>query len=194
MPPVLKGEGAFAASGTAIALCHVGNIYFGTGGGLLARVFHSNDRGGSWIATETPIASGNASSGVFSIACEGDSLVAVGGDYKEPAKAMQVAAISKDSGKTWRLAQQQPGGYRSAVGSFSFQDFAAVGPNGTDVSHDEGVHWKRTDNLNLNAASFSGSEGWAVGPKGTIARFKTHYFYKIQNAAPAGEPLPVPSR
>lgn len=191
MPPVLTGEGAFAASGTAIALCDHDNIYFGTGGGRVARVFHSNDRGRSWTATETPLASGNASSGIFSIACEDQTLVAVGGDYKEPAKAKQVAALSTDSGQTWRLAEQQPGGYRSAVGSFSYQDFAVVGPNGTDVSHDEGRHWQHTDYLNLNAASFAGSEGWAVGPKGTVARFKTHWFYLIKNAAPADKPLPL---
>ncbi len=193
MPPALSAEGAFAASGTAIALCDRGDAYFGTGGGRVARVFHSHDRGRSWTATETPIASGNASSGIFSIACEDQSLVAVGGDYKEPARAKQVAALSTDSGETWHLAQQQPGGYRSAVGSFSYRDFAAVGPNGTDVSHDEGVHWQRTDYLNLNAAGFAGTEGWAVGPSGTIARFNTHFFHEIKNGLPAHEPLSAPS-
>ncbi len=77
MPPALPEEGAFAASGTAIALCGDA-IYFGTGG-LIARVFRSADRGESWNVTETPIASGNASSGIFSIACEGSNeLEAVG--------------------------------------------------------------------------------------------------------------------
>lgn len=171
MPLPLTGEGAFAASGTAIALCDQGSIYFGTGGGRVARVFRSKDRGRSWTAVATPIASGNASSGIFSIACEGRTLVAVGGDYKEPAQAMKVAALSTDSGETWRLAQQQPGGYRSAVGLLSRVDFTAVGPNGTDISHDQGIRWQHLDPLSLNAASFAGSEGWVVGPKGTIARF-----------------------
>jgi hypothetical protein len=31
-----------------------------------------------------------------------------------------------------------------------------------------------TDALNLNAASFAGNQGWAVGPKGMIARFNSH--------------------
>ena len=177
MPAALPTEGAFAASGTSIALCNDKDIYFGTGGPA-ARVFHSANRGRSWAAVQTHVASGNASSGIFSIACDGRSIVAVGGDYKEPAGATKVAVYSavypKDSGATWRLAEQQPGGYRSAVVFLSDDEFAAIGPNGTDISHDAGVHWTHTDALNLNAASFAATHGWAVGPKGTIARFNPH--------------------
>jgi photosystem II stability/assembly factor-like uncharacterized protein len=192
MPAALPLEGAFAASGTAIALCHAG-IYFGTGGPQ-ARIFHSADSGQSWTAVETPLSSGNASSGVFSIACEGlDALVAVGGDYQEPGSASRVAIYSNDAGQTWQLSVQQPGGYRSAVGSFSFSDFAAVGPNGTDVSHDGGLHWRHTDHLNLNAVSFAGTEGWAVGPQGTVARFKTHSSIKQKPPALRRTPPPSPT-
>jgi hypothetical protein len=99
-----------------------------------------------------------------------------------------VAAYSEDSGATWHVAATQPGGYRSAVGPFSYGDFAAVGPNGTDVSHDKGVHWHHTDRLNLNAVSFDGTQGWAVGPKGTIARFVNHYNYEIRYRQPRGKP------
>jgi photosystem II stability/assembly factor-like uncharacterized protein len=193
MPIALPKEGAFAASGTAIAICDQGNVYFGTGGGAAARVFHSADLGRSWTAVDTPIASGNPSSGIFSVACGDFLVVAVGGDYKEPSSADHVAAYSKDSGATWHLAEQQPGGYRSAVTEIGYGDFAAVGPNGTDVSHGNGgesMHWQPTDHLNLNAASFDSQEGWAVGPKGTIARFKTHFFYVIKNNTPNRTPLP----
>ena len=191
MPNALPKEGAFAASGTAIVVCEGGGVYFGTGGPK-ARIFHSEDHGRSWAAVETPIASGNDSSGVFSIACVGNhTLVAVGGDYKEPTRADRVAIYSEDAGATWHLAVQQPGGYRSGVGSFSYGDFAAVGPNGTDISHDKGIHWKHTDYLNLNAVSFEETDGWAVGPKGTIARFKTHFFYQVRNEEPSEKPLPA---
>ncbi|MGD0417503.1 MAG: YCF48-related protein [Terriglobales bacterium] len=170
MPAALPTEGAFAASGTAIALCSDKDIYFGTGGPG-ARIFHSGDRGRSWTAAETPMASGNASSGIFSVACHGRFIVAVGGDYKEPDGANRAAAYSTDSGATWRLAAQQPEGYRSGVVFISDNDLAAIGTNGTDISHDAGVHWTHTDTLNLNAAGFAATHGWAVGPKGTIARF-----------------------
>jgi photosystem II stability/assembly factor-like uncharacterized protein len=173
MPASLRAEGAFAASGTSIALCK-NDIYFGTGGPA-ARVFHSADRGRSWTAIETPMASGNASSGIFSLACHNRYVVAVGGDYKQPAEATKVAVYSKGAGASWRLAERQPGGYRSGVVFLSDDDFAAIGPNGTDISHDAGVHWTRTGTLNLNAASFIANfvanKGWAVGPHGTVVRF-----------------------
>jgi photosystem II stability/assembly factor-like uncharacterized protein len=177
MPPALPKEGAFAASGTAIALCDRGGMYFGTGGPA-ARIFRSMDEGKSWSVSETRIGGGAPSRGVFSLACDGpDDLVAVGGDYKKPDDGDRVAIYSDDAGSTWHLAESQPGGYRSAVASSSYDDFVAVGPNGTDISHDKGVHWKHTDRLNLNALGFEGQNGWGVGPKGTVARFKTHYFY-----------------
>jgi photosystem II stability/assembly factor-like uncharacterized protein len=176
MPAALPKEGGFAASNTSIAICGLGDdIYFGSGGAQTARVFHSADAGRSWSAVDTPVASGNAASGIFSIACHGSVVVAVGGDYKEPSAASHVAAYSTDSGVTWHLAEGQPGGYRSALGQFSHGDFIAVGPNGTDISHGEPIHmmhWKHADNLNLNAVSFDGSSGWGVGPKGTIARWQ----------------------
>ncbi|HEY2461108.1 MAG TPA: hypothetical protein VGI16_09875 [Candidatus Acidoferrum sp.] len=179
MPEALPTEGAFAASGTAIALCTSG-IYFGTGGPK-ARVFHSGDHGASWTVVETPMASGNASSGIFSVACgENETVIAVGGDYQQPASANRVAIYSGDGGATWTVPAKQPGGYRSAVGVFSAQDLAAVGPSGTDVSHDGGVSWTHTDAMNLNAVGFEGGEGWAVGAKGLIARFKNRYLYSVE--------------
>lgn len=166
MLAALPTEGAFAASGTSIAIC--GNdLYFGTGGPA-ARVFHSSDRGRSWTAVETPLLSGNASSGIFSIACRGRSLVAVGGDYRDPASAKKVAITSNDSGATWHLAERQPAGYRSGVAFLSGQELVAVGTNGSDISHDAGEHWTRMDTLNLNAIRAGGGRSYAVGPKGTV--------------------------
>ncbi len=187
MPPALPKEGAFAASGTAIALCD-GKIFFGTGGPG-ARVFRTADQGHTWTVQETPIAAGTPSSGIFSIACYGDDLVAVGGDYQQPSQSKNTAIYSDDAGTTWHLAEAQPGGYRSAVSSCAYGDFAAVGTNGTDISHDKGHHWQHTDLLNLNAVSFQGQHGWAVGPKGVIARFKTHWEYEIRNRFPNGAPV-----
>ena len=191
MPPALPNEGAFAASGTSIALCDHGAIFFGTGSARVARVFRSTDAGQSWEAIETPIAAGNQTSGIFSLACEGPIVVVVGGDYKNPGNANQVAAFSSDAGETWRLAQQQPGGYRSAVGSFGHGSFAAVGPNGVDISQRPpggGMRWQPSDKLNLNAVAFAGTEGWAVGPNGTIVRVKTRSAVKMQDGVPAEKP------
>lgn len=168
MPAALPNEGAFAASGTCL-LVWGPHIYFVTGGPA-ARVFHSPDAGRTWSVAKTPIAHGNTSSGIFSIARRGNIVVAVGGDYKDPDRSEGTSAYSLDDGNTWKLAAEQPGGYRSAVAWIDGRMLVAVGPNGEDVSEDGGVHWKRTDSLDLNALAVVGSfDGWAVGPKGTIA-------------------------
>jgi photosystem II stability/assembly factor-like uncharacterized protein len=169
LPAALPNEGAFAASGTCL-LAWGAHIYFVTGGPA-ARVFHSKDLGKTWRAMETTIAHGNASSGIFSIARSGDTVVVTGGDYKNPDRSEGTAAYSRDDGKRWKLAVEPPGGYRSAVAWIDGVTLAAVGPNGEDVSEDAGGHWKHTDSLDLNAlVVVDYFNGWAVGPKGTIAR------------------------
>jgi len=181
MPAALPGEAAFAASGTTLAVNDDNGMYFGTGGGRAARVFHSADRGKTWSAVETPIASGSASSGIFSISSTTYAVNVVGGDYKDPKRAYRVAASSKDQGKTWQLAAQQPAGYRSAVVSIDGATLAALGPSGEDISDDFGEHWRHMDSLDLNAAFvLDDRNGWAVGAKGTIARLINRKEYLIR--------------
>jgi photosystem II stability/assembly factor-like uncharacterized protein len=173
MPAALANEGAFAASGTCLAVFDQRDIYFVTGGPA-ARLFRSSDAGYSWAVSGTPIVSGNVSSGIFSIAVQDQTLVIVGGDYKQVGNPHDVAAFSADQGKTWKLAQQQPGGFRSAVARVDERILVAVGPNGEDASDDGGAHWKHTDSLNLNAVNvFRHDYVWAVGPNGTIARLQS---------------------
>ncbi len=171
MPAIIPGEGAFAASGTSLAIYGDSDIYFGTGGGATARVFHSADLGRTWTVSDTPLAAGNASSGVFSIVRVKNNVIAVGGDYKNPSQTSGVAAYSTDGGATWHLASAPPAGYRSGVaaafGLVTF--FYAVGPTGVDVSSDGGVRWRHFNSLNLNAvAILDMSDMWGVGAHGTI--------------------------
>ncbi len=184
LPAVLLGEAAFAASNTSLLFDNT-EILFGTGGGKAARIFRSDDLGRTWTAVETPIAAGNASSGIFSLARDEDRIVAVGGDYKNPSRPFQAAAFSVDGGKAWQLASEQPGGYCSAVAQIDGGWWVAVGPNGEDFSNDYGAHWKRTDSLNLNSVALLDIfTGWAVGPNGTIARFVNHKQYEIHYRHP----------
>jgi photosystem II stability/assembly factor-like uncharacterized protein len=174
MPAALPGEGAFAASGTTLAIHNRQELYIASGGPA-ARVFHRWNWWMNWSVTDTPILSGDASQGIFSIIREGNTVVAVGGDYKDVNRADRVAAYSLDKGITWKLSEQQPGGFRSAVASMGGRTLVAVGPNGEDVSHDAGVHWAQTDSLNLNAVVVcANGNAWAAGPKGTIARLTYH--------------------
>ncbi len=168
MPAALPSEGAFAASGTCIATFGKNDVWFGTGGPA-ARVFHSADRGKNWTVVETPIIHDAASQGVFSLAFwTANDGVAVGGDYKEPKKGENVAAVTHDGGKTWKLTTKPPGGYRSAVAVGASHALVAVGTSGADVSHDGGNTWTPMFSEDLNALALIGNSGWAVGPGGKI--------------------------
>ena len=177
MPAALQKEGAFAASNSSLCLENA-DIHFGTGGPA-ARVFASHDFGKTWTVGETPIISGNASSGIFSLFCDERTIVAVGGDYQDPGRAYRNAAVSRDGGKSWELATQLPGGYRSAVGKYG-GGFVAVGPTGEETSVD-GLRWNFIGKVNFNAYSSTifGGSGWAVGPHGTVAKFLDQTKYLI---------------
>jgi photosystem II stability/assembly factor-like uncharacterized protein len=168
MPAALPNEGAFAASGTCIATFGKNDVWFGTGGPA-ARVFHSADRGQTWTVAETPIIHGAATQGVFSLAFwSAKDGVAVGGDYKEPSKGEQSAALTHDGGKSWTLAAKPPQGYRSAVAIGPAPMLTAVGTSGIDTSLDYGATWQHGNAENLNAVALIGKRGWAVGPNGKI--------------------------
>jgi photosystem II stability/assembly factor-like uncharacterized protein len=168
MPAALPNEGAFAASNSSLVI-EGKNLYFATGGPA-ARVFHSADLGRTWSVAATPIYSGKPSAGIFSLAADGDVILAVGGDYQDAKLAKNVAAVSHDAGKTWQLAETMPGGYRSSIAKCS-GGFVAVGPTGADIDHHYGEHWAPLSQDNFNALSYSKGELWAVGANGTIARF-----------------------
>ena len=178
MPLALPGEGAFAASGTCLVVQGGGNAWFATGGAKDSRVFRFTDRGRTWTAHETPVVAGTPSSGIFSLAFrDPDHGVAVGGDYKGPKRAGNVAALTSDGGRTWRLPEgRQPGGYRSAVAyvpGTQGRTLVAVGPTGSDISEDGGEVWRALGTTGFNAVGFAGpAVGWAVGEDGLVVRFE----------------------
>jgi photosystem II stability/assembly factor-like uncharacterized protein len=177
MPPALKGEGAFAASGTSLVVHGDRSVWFGTGGANVSRVFRSDDWGQSWEAHETPIQAGNASSGIFSLAFQnGNRGVAIGGDYKDPDQTDAIVAWTSDGGRNWTLPRVAgPAGYRSAVAvvpGMSRPTLVAVGPTGSDFSTDGGQTWLPLGKIGFHAVGFvSPDAGWAVGDKGMIAKF-----------------------
>lgn len=177
MPPALPGEGAFAASGTCLfALKGGSDGWFVTGGAKTSRVFHTSDRGRTWIAAETPVPAGNASSGLFSVAfLDGRRGFTAGGDYKQPGLTALNGARTEDGGKSWTPAPISPSGFFSAVVPVpgGKEQLVAVGPGGSALSRDAGRTWTPFDKTPLNAAAFAGPDvGWAVGPEGTIVRFR----------------------
>jgi photosystem II stability/assembly factor-like uncharacterized protein len=171
LPPALPGEGSFAASGTCLVTHSERDVWFVTGGARTARVFHSPDRGQTWQVSETPILAGVASAGIFSIAFRDSQRgMIVGGDYRKPAASGATAASTSDGGKTWKLLDQRLP-FCSAV-AWAKDRWVAVGTSGSHVSLDNGLTWKVLDREAYNSAGFTAAgEGWAVGPKGRIARF-----------------------
>jgi photosystem II stability/assembly factor-like uncharacterized protein len=177
LPAAIEGEGAFAASGTCIAVQGKTDVWFGTGGAAVARVFRSTDGGETWKVASTPITAGNPSSGIFSIAFkDARNGVIVGGDYKREGEASNNVATTTDGGATWILAKgPRPSGFRSAVayapgtrGSM----LVAAGPSGSDYSMDNGASWMSMDSNGFHALSFARTgDGWAVGEGGRVAKF-----------------------
>ncbi len=170
LPAALPNEGAFAASGTCLVTYGDKDVWFGTGGAKASRVFHSPDRGRTWTVSDTPVAAGTESAGIFSIAFrDRDHGMAVGGDYRKPTDAGVTAAITADGGKTWKpLEKSFP--YRSCVARAKDR-WVVVGTSGSDASPDDGATWMPLDRENYNSVAFAPTgEGWAVGPKGRIAR------------------------
>lgn len=172
MARAVTGEAAFAASGTCILTQGKENVWFVTGG-QKARVFRSLNRGLSWFVADTPIVSGVDSAGIFSVAFkDANNGIIIGGDYRKPNEATNNVALTKDGGRTWQIVENSKiEGYRSGV-VYAGKALIAVGTSGSDISHDGGRTWKSLDKENYNSVSFANSKaGWAVGPKGRIAKF-----------------------
>ena len=175
-PAALKGEGAFAASGTSIITLGKNECWFATGGEGAARVFHSFDRGRSWTVVPSPVRKDSASAGIFSLAFRDSTHgIAIGGEYKKSEESEHNLAITSDGGKTWREPHgKRPGGYRSAVVYVpKRRAWIAVGPSGSDISTDDGENWRTFNYGSYNALSVARDGSlWAVGANGRIAEYR----------------------
>jgi hypothetical protein len=109
-------------------------------------------------------------------------LIAVGGDYTKPALSVGTASSIRITEKSyfdppkWQPAQTPPHGYRSAIAyDEKTKTWITVGPNGTDISTDDGKNWSPLKpaaseppdaDKNWNALSLP----FVVGPKGRIGK------------------------
>ncbi|MGB7267379.1 MAG: hypothetical protein WBC92_17820 [Terracidiphilus sp.] len=179
----LKDEGVFAASNSALTVDRSA-VAFVTGGPMGSRIYFfgqgPNGMGGVGM-NALPLAAGSLTSGGFSIfhrdlCC----LVIVGGDYLRPDSQAGTAAYG--SGGNWQLAHTPPHGFRSAVAyDASTKTWITVGPNGTDISTDDGRNWRALHpdpalheppdaDRNWNALSLP----YVVGPHGRIGKLNLH--------------------
>jgi photosystem II stability/assembly factor-like uncharacterized protein len=174
LPPALENEGAFAASGTNIAVFGKSHAWIGTGGAKGARVLHTTDRGRTWQVSETPLHAGN-SAGIFSVAFrDAKHGVIVGGDYKKEKEALDNIAVTSDGGATWSPVRGLSG-FRSVVAYLpdaKGPTLIALGPSGADISTDDGRSWRALEGPGFDTLSFARrlQIGWAAGAGGRIGK------------------------
>ena len=174
LPPALESEGAFAASGTNIALFGNSHAWIGTGGAAKSRVLRTADGGRSWQVAETPFTAGQ-SAGIFSIAFrDAKHGVIAGGDYRKEQEAIDNLAVTSDGGVTWTLVKGLSG-YRSVVAYLpGTKTLIALGPSGGDYSTDDGRTWSTISGPGFDTFSFvpRKSIGWGAGANGTIGKLE----------------------
>lgn len=191
--PVRPTESLFAASNSVLAGDVLEAPQFITGGKDGA-YFHTIARDTIKgrilpLARKLPLAQAE-SAGAFSMAkgCTHSgktlcTLVIVGGDYKQPEAHEGTATLATlanlhTAPDAFRAAAKMPHGYRSAVAfDENSEAFIAVGPNGTDISRDGGLHWEalaplKDDSPNSDKRWNALSLPFAVGPDGRIGKLE----------------------
>lgn len=185
-PAALKGEGAFAASGTCVATWSNGMGWIATGAGDSARLLTTRDGGVTWTAVRTPMVQGSPSSGHTSVAFwDPEWGVAAGGDIGDTASTdPRRVIVTRDGGASWdplgNVTFRGPV-YGVAIQSgpphgfpVSYQSVAgvivAVGPRGASWSANRGKDWSSLDSLGYWSVAFGNGEAWMVGPAGRITK------------------------
>jgi hypothetical protein len=190
--PHSTSEGLFAASNSILVGDEASTLRFVTGGDKGAYFYSTkwhlhalfDYATASFMTKRLPLTSG-ASAGALSFAADHDcnlrpicSLVVVGGDYKKPDDPIGTSAWSTDNGDHWKVAATPPHGYRSSVAyDATTKTWITVGPNGTDISHDDGRNWTALKptaqdppdaDKNWDALSLP----FVVGPNGRIGKLR----------------------
>ena len=196
--PKSKDETLFAASNSVLSGSAYHGILFAAGGAggsfLYGTVWHSWPMDYNFPTIEVipvPLPK-TPSAGAFSFAtsqgCNPNQkhdcwLVIVGGDYKNPDDADATAAYGpiKAAGsfpKSLRKPETQPHGYRSSVAyDPTTKTWITVGPNGTDISTDDGRNWRplrpaSTDPPDADQHWNALSLPFVVGPHGRIGKLR----------------------
>ncbi|MEM7087564.1 MAG: oxidoreductase [Bacteroidota bacterium] len=175
LPEVEKGEAAFAASNTNIAI--VKDHVWIASGGKRARVFHSADKGATWEVFETPMLQGGTMTGIYSIDFFDENTgVIFGGNWEKKEFNEGNKALTRDGGKTWELLSNGEGpGYRSSV-SFvpgtKGKGLVAVGSPGISYSNDQGEHWMELSQEGFYAIEFVNDSVAFASGRNRIAKLK----------------------
>ena len=196
-----KGESLFAASNSALVTLGKDELRFVTGGTNQTRLFAAeahnpfdNETKYKFSSIKLPF-TGSESSGAFSIAEKQISdyvydLMVVGGDYKNPSvgaaaflphrtqRTIGTVMFFGTASQKVMAAHTPPHGYRSSVTyDTPTKTWITVGPNGTDISTDDGRNWRAlkpspTDQPDADQHWNSLSLPFVVGPHGRIGKLR----------------------
>ncbi len=174
VPELVKGEYAFAASGTSLDARPGGECWLATGG-TIARAFKTDDYGENWTAVKLPLLQGDAASGAFSIAKgPGKSVAACGGHYQQTKKSGSNIVISSDNGIAWRVpagASSVP--FMECIRWIGRKTLVACGPPGVWISEDSGTTWKEISKEGFHTCDVVPGKKvvWLAGNQGNVATF-----------------------
>lgn len=166
----VKGEAAFAASGS-IAQVINDSTYLFVSGGMQSKLFKTNDFGLHWTSLPIPFEQ-KESCGPFSMYFKNEKVgICVGGDYSKPKVMHANCFYTLDGGKTWLIPETPPNGYRSHV--FEAQNVLyACGTTGIDFSIDFGKNWTKLCSDNTFAMTYYNKYIYATTTNGRVLFFK----------------------
>jgi photosystem II stability/assembly factor-like uncharacterized protein len=174
-PPLLDGEGSFAASGTNIRCIEKNNVVIATGG-KHSRLFSSVDKGKTWKIFSPPIIQGATMTGIFSAAfITAKSGIIVGGNYEIDSLKQNHIFLTHDGGISWTPPTTPTRGIRECVEFINDQVVVAVGFPGIDLSTDGGKNWRPFSDEKQFAVLRKARKGSLVvmaGGSGKLALFK----------------------
>ncbi|WP_114791241.1 YCF48-related protein [Niabella yanshanensis] len=166
LPNAQPGEAFFAASGSNIIWSRLG--YCIVSGGAASRFFTKNK------AINLPTTQGQQMTGANGIAAQDNLLLVASGNYNDRDKRDSAFVYSHDGGKTWRLPDIMPAGYRSAV-CFTGRNMAITcGITGIDISKDGGRHWKQISKEGFNTCAYDKANNavYFVGNNGRVGKLQ----------------------
>lgn len=182
LPKAANGEACFAASNSSLCIVKA-HIWFGTGGSA-SRVFVSKNFGDTWEVRDAPLPAGKQLTGIFAIDFYNQKRgIIAGGDYEHKEENRNTKAITRNGGKTWKVAGNGlPPGFCSCVKyqPHSKGKVLLIGAHpGIYLSCSSGKHWELIetkdqdrDGVNFNTLAFapSGKVAWCAGADGKVGR------------------------
>lgn len=176
LPKLEKDEYAFAASNSSLTV--KGKSAWIATGGSKSRVLHSTDRGETWILQETPIVSGKAMTGIYSIDFYSDTIgLLVGGDYENQANNYKNKALTINGGRSWvSISDSLAFGYSSCVQFVPESGgtmLVALSPSGIYATSDSGIEWSKISNeKGLHTLKFIDKKSAVVAGKNKIYKLR----------------------